>query len=75
MPGAWSGYEKLSPMKYQIVMNIFLLLHSDYSEDSFPAFALICQYLSSTVRDLAPSRIFDGPGNPQVSPSLKLTVL
>ena len=55
MPGTWSGYERLSHMKYQIVMIFILLCNRPWLEDISPAFALICQYLSSTVRDLAPS--------------------
>ena len=54
MPGMCSGHEKLSYMKYQIVMNLSLLCDRHWVEAVSPVFAVICQYLSSTVRDLAP---------------------
>ncbi len=55
MPGTWPGQEKLSCMKYQIVMNTGLLYNRPWLGGISPAFALIGQYLSSTVQDLAPS--------------------
>jgi hypothetical protein len=55
MPGTWSGDERLSPMKYQMVMIISLLCNRLWLGGRSPAFALICQYLASTVRDLAHS--------------------
>jgi hypothetical protein len=55
MPGTWPSYEKLSRMKYQIVMNLVLLCNRPWLGVISPASALICQYLSSTVRDLSPS--------------------
>jgi hypothetical protein len=42
-------------MKFQMVMIIFLLCNSPWLEDTNPSFARICQYLSSTVPDLARS--------------------
>jgi len=42
-------------MKYQIVVNTGLLCIRPWLGVISPAFALICQYLSSTVQDLAPS--------------------
>jgi hypothetical protein len=54
MPSAWSSHERLSLMKYQMVMILILLCNRLWLGDISPAFALICQYLSSTVRDLAP---------------------
>jgi len=54
MPGTWSGYERLSHTKYHIVMILSFLCNRLWLGDISPAFALICQYLSSTVRDLAP---------------------
>ncbi len=57
MPGTWPGQEKLSCMKYQIVVNAGLLCNRLCSGVVSHAFALICQYLSSTVRDLCA-----GPG-------------
>ena len=58
MPGMSSGYEKLSRMRYQIVMTISLLGNRPCLGVVSPAFALICQYLSSAVRDLAPSTLY-----------------
>jgi hypothetical protein len=55
MPDTWPSYEKLSCIKYHIVMNLVLLCNRPWLGIISPAFALICQYLSSTVRDLAPS--------------------
>jgi hypothetical protein len=55
MPGTWPGQEKLSRMKYQIVMNTGLLCNRPWLGGISHAFALICQYLSSTVQDLASS--------------------
>jgi len=55
MPGTWPGYEKLSRMKYQIVMTLSLLCNRPWLGGISHAFALIGQYLSSTVQDLAPS--------------------
>jgi len=55
MPGAWSGHERLRYTKYQIVMIISLLCNNQWLGGRSTAFALICQYLSSTVRALAPS--------------------
>ena len=55
MPGTWLGIERVSQMKYQIVMNLVLLCNGPWLGVIPPAFALICQYLSSTVRDLTPS--------------------
>jgi hypothetical protein len=52
MPGTWPSYEKLSRMKYHMVMILSLLCKRPWLEGISPAFALICQYLSSTVRDL-----------------------
>lgn len=53
MPDTWPGHERLSHMKYHIVMILSLLCNRPWLESISPAFALICQYLSSTVRDLA----------------------
>lgn len=52
MPGTWPSHEKPSHTKYQIVMILSLLCKRPWLEGISPAFALICQYLSSTVRDL-----------------------
>ena len=54
MPGTWSGHERLSRMKYQLVMILILPCNRPWVEGISPSFAVICQYLSSTVRDLAP---------------------
>lgn len=55
MPGTSSGGERLSHVKYQIVMIIILPCNRQCLGTISPAFALICQYLSSTVQDLAHS--------------------
>ena len=57
MPGMWSGDERLIPIKYQTVMILILPCNGQWVEGISPAFALICQYLSSTVRDLARSNL------------------
>ena len=54
MPDKWSGHERLSHTKYHIVMIDSLLCNRHWLDGRSPSFALICQYLSSTVRDLAP---------------------
>ena len=54
MPGMWSGHETLSRMKYQMVMILILPCNGQWLEGISPSFAVICQYLSSTVRDLVP---------------------
>jgi hypothetical protein len=55
MPGTLPSHEKLSCTIYQIVMNLVLLCNRPWLVVISPAFALICQYLSSTVRDLTHS--------------------
>jgi len=50
MPGTWPSEVKLSRMKYHIVMILSLLCNRPWLESISPAFALVCQYLSSTVR-------------------------
>jgi len=50
MPDAWPSQVKLSRMKYQIVMNLGLLCNRPWLGVISPAIALVCQYLSSTVR-------------------------
>ena len=55
MPDTWSGHERLSHTKYHIVMIVSLLCDRPWLGGRSPSFAVICQYLSSTVRDLASS--------------------
>jgi len=52
MPDMLQGDEKMSPMKNQIVMTHGFLWLQAMVEGSSHVFAQICQYLSSTVRDL-----------------------
>ena len=53
MPGMRLGYEKCGHDKYQTVMILGLSCNRSAWGGVSPAFALICQYLSSTVRSLA----------------------
>src|SRR5262245_14853328 len=55
MPDMLQSDEKMSPMKNQIVMTPGFLCDKSWLGGSSHVFAQICQYLSSTVRDLAPS--------------------
>ena len=70
MPGAWSGHERLRYTKYQIVMIISLLCNNQWLGGRSTAFALICQYLSSTVRDLVPSIFLSTEGGMRGLPHL-----
>ncbi len=53
MPGIWPDIERLTHMKYQIVMTLILLANRPCSDGVPPSFAVICQYSSFTVQDLA----------------------
>ena len=46
MPGTWPGHERLSRMKYQLVMILILPCNGQWVEGISPSFAVVCQYLS-----------------------------
>ena len=55
MPGTLQGRERLFNMQYQVVTFFILLRDGQRSWIISPSLVVICQYLSSTVRDLVPS--------------------
>jgi hypothetical protein len=55
MPSTWPSYERLGRTQYQIVMSLRPAILTAIFGLTFHGFALICQYLSSTVQVLIPS--------------------
>jgi hypothetical protein len=54
MPSTLQGRERLHCVKYQMVAIIVLSRNGHWFRIVSPSLVAICQYLSSTVRDLAP---------------------
>jgi hypothetical protein len=54
MPGIWQGRERPHSTKYQMLVMIMLLGNQYWVRIVSPSLVAICQYLSSTVRDLGP---------------------
>ena len=55
MPSTWPSHERLGRTQYRIVMSLMPAILTTMLGLTFHGFALICQYLSSTVQVLVPS--------------------
>jgi hypothetical protein len=66
MPGTLQGRERLFNMQYQMVTFFILLRNGQRSWIISPSLVVICQYLSSTVRDLVPSIFSQKKGEGQI---------
>jgi hypothetical protein len=72
MPGGHSDRERISHAQYHIVVIVSLLRKRYWIGFIDPAFAPICQYLSSAAQDLAPfNYLFLDEGSSGNSPAIQ----